>query len=351
MKGKWLLIAGVAAILAVGGWAVWRLWPAPPVATKAPEQKDASAEPETNPDEINLSGRVQAQKMVVAGAPVDGTLENLSVREGEEVGEGQLLARVKNDQLDKEQEQQQQEVERLQSKVTNLEAQLAGQRLEEQRTKAEAEESRLAFERARKAFDRQAMLYKEGATARLTYERAQKEFTNSQVEYDARASLARQASERLSALNKSLEDTRKALVEQTTEWEESKNDLNATEIHSPAAGIIIKVNKQNGDAVTSADKEIFHVAVDLTAMEVIVEFAPAEVQRVKPGMKAVITLVEAGSAPIEGVLREIRETTGYIEFSSPSETIVPGLIAQVKILLKQMAPAEAAPVESKKKKN
>jgi multidrug resistance efflux pump len=241
-------------------------------------------------------------------------------------------------------------VERLREKVTNLEAQLAGQRLEEQRTKAEADNARIAFENARKAFDRQAMLYKEGATARLTYERSQKEFTNTQVEYDARASLARQASERLLSLNKSLEDTRKTLLEQSSEWEEAKNDLNATEIHSPAAGIVIKVNKQNGDAITTEEKEIFHIAVDLTAMEVIVEFAPAEVQRVKPGMKAVITLVEAGNAPIEGVLKEIRETTGYIEFVSPSQAIVPGLIAQVKIQLKELAPMEpTAPVESKKK--
>ena len=339
MQGKWLLTAGVALILGLGGWALWRMQALPAVTpVKQAPAPVAATGPAADPNEINLSGRVQPQKVVPVPVPVDGVLENLTAREGEEVGEGQLLGRVKNDNLDTEQEQQQQEVERLQSKVTGLESSIIAARLEAQRTKGEAENSRALVETLRKGFERQAMLRKEGATPRLAFEKAEREFKNASVEADARGSQERQAQDNYDRLVKNLEDSRKALTDQSSEWEKAKTDLNSAEIHAPVAGIMVKSGKQNGDAVSVNDKELFLIGVDLSAMEVTVEFTPEEVKRVKPGMPAVITLSENNNEPLSGVLREIIETTGYVEFASPTKAIVPGLIAQVKILL------NAAPV-------
>ena len=350
MQGKWLLSAGAALILCLGGWSLWRLQalPVPPPAPAA-EAAKPPATPEGNPDEISMSGRLQPQKVVPVPVPVDGVLENLAVKEGEEVAEGQLLARVKNDNLDTEQTQQQQEVERLQSKAVSLEASQIAARLEAQRTKAEAENSRAGLELLRKGFDRQMMLRKEGATPRLAFEKAEREFKNAQVETDARGSQERQAQDNYERLVKQLEETRRTLAEQSAEWERSKNDLNSAEIHAPVTGIMVKVAKQNGDAVAAADKELFLIGVDLTAMEVAVEFTPDEIKRVKPGMPAAITLAENDNEPLAGVLKEIQETTGYIEFASPNPAIVPGLIAQVKIRLNAplapLAPPQAEPAK------
>lgn len=343
MKGKWLLAAGAVLILSLGGWALWRMqvFPqaAPPPSAAAPTASTAPVA-----DEISLSGRVQPQRVVPVPVPVDGVLENLAVKEGEEVAEGQLLARVKNDNLDTENENQQQEVERLQSKVTGLEASIIAARLEAQRTKGEADNARAALETLRKAYDRQTALRKEGATPRLVFEKAETAFKNAEIEAGARGSVERQAQENYERLTKNLEEARRQLTEQSTEAEKAKGDINAAEIHAPATGILVKVTKQNGDAVSAADKELFLIGVDLAALEVAVELNPEELKRVKPGMRAAITLAENNFEALPGVLREIVESTAYIEFASPNPAIVPGLIAQVKILLN--APLETVKPET-----
>jgi len=345
MQGKWLLALGLALILGLGGWALSRLdaWPKKPAPVK--ETPKAEAPPaDFNPNEITLSGRVQPQKVAAVPVPVEGVLENLQVREGEEVSEGQLLARVRNDNLDKENEQQQQEVERLQSKVTGLESSIIAARLEAQRTKAEAELARTTTETARKAFERQMALRKEGATPRLAFEKAEREYKNAEVESSARSSLERQAQDNYDRLVRGLEDARKQLAAQNEEMEGAKSELNAAEIHSPVAGLVVKVNKQNGDAVSAQDKEFMLIGIDLTAMEAVVELAPEEVKRVKPGMPAIITLAENNNEPIPAVLRELDETTAYLDFKSPTPAIVPGLIGQVKILLTAPLEKVAAPM-------
>lgn len=332
MQGKWLLAAGAVIILGLGGWALWRSQAFPTAPPPPPAAKEAPTTP-GDPNEINLSGRVQPQRVVPVPVPVDGVLENLTVKEGEEVSEGQLLARVKNDNLDTEQENQLQEVERLQSKVTGLEASIIAARLEAQRTKGEADNARTTLEAARKALDRQTALRKEGATPRLIFEKAETAFKNAEVEAGARASVERQAQENYDRLVRNLDEARKQLAEQSAEQERAKGELNSAEIHAPATGILVKVNKQNGDAVAAADKELFLIGVDLAALEVAVELNADEIKRTKPGMRAAITLAENNFEALPGVLREIIESTAYIEFSTPNPAVVPGLIAQVKILL------------------
>jgi multidrug resistance efflux pump len=349
MQGKWLLAAGAVLIFGLGGWALWRLQALPVAApaTVAAPVPAAATGTAANPNEISLSGRVQPQKVVPVAAPVDGVLENLTVREGEEVAEGQLLARVKNDNLDTEQTQQEQEVSRLQSKVTSLEASIIAARLEAQRTKSEAENSRASLEIMRKGFERQTLLRKEGATPRLAFEKAERELKNAQAESDARGSQERQAQDNFERLTKQLDEARRQLSAQSEEWERSKADLNSAEIHAPATGILAKVNKQNGDAVSAADKELFLIGVDLAALEVVVELTPDELKRVKPGMPAAVSLVENNNEPLPGVLKEIQETSGYIEFASPNPAIVPGLIAQVRILLNgTLVPVTPPPASS-----
>jgi multidrug resistance efflux pump len=331
MQGKWLLAAGAALIFGLGGWALWRMQAFPQ--KTAPPPKEAPVVAPVVGEEISLSGRVQPQRVVAVPAPGEGVLENLSVKEGEEVSEGQLLARVKNDNLDTEQENQSQEMERLQAKVTGLEASIIAARLEAQRTKGEADLARSTMETARKAYERQMSLRKEGATPRLVFEKAEQAFQNAEVEAGARGSVERQAEDNYQRLVKNLDEARKQLAAQAEEADRTKSDVNASEIHAPVAGILVKASKQNGDAVAAADKELFLIGVDLAALEVAVELNAEEVKRVKPGMQTGITLAENNFEALPGVVREIQENTAYIEFASPNPAIVPGLIAQVKILL------------------
>ncbi|MBY0503304.1 MAG: HlyD family efflux transporter periplasmic adaptor subunit [Bryobacteraceae bacterium] len=333
MKGKWLLLGGVLVMLAATGAAVWYARPPSATDTKAKAEPVAEVPAQAN-GELSLSGRVQATKLVQVLAPVDGVLEELRVKEGEDVAEGQLMARVKNAALDLGHEQAGQQVEALQSKVNNLEASLIAARLEAQRTRADADARKGQLEAARKEFDRQAMLMKEGATPRNKFEKSKTDYENGLVEFEAKDNLARQASDRVESLTRSIDDAKKALAEQSAEWEDAKAGLNSAEIHAPADGVVVKVSKQNGEALDKRVTEVFQIAVDLTAMEAVVSLNADELKLVKPGMAGVIFLVEAGNEPIPATVREIKANEAFLDFKSPNPAVRPGLIAQVRIPLK-----------------
>ena len=332
MKGKWLLMSGVTVMLLATAAAVWY---ARPSRTDPPPKPVAITElPAVNGSDLSLSGRVQATKLLQVLAPVDGVIEELRVKEGEDVAEGQLMARVKNNSLDLNHEQTGQQMETLQSKVNNLEATLIASRLEAQRTRADADLLKARLEAARKEFDRQAMLMKEGATPRLKFEKSKQDYENALVEFEAKDNLARQAADRVDSNSRLLDDARKALADRSAEWEEAKTDLNSAEIHAPADGVIVKVSKQNGEPVDRRVTEVFQIAVDLTAMEAVVELNAEELKLVKPGQAAKIYLVEAGNEPIAATVREIKANEAYLDFKSPNPAVRPGLIAQVRIPLK-----------------
>jgi multidrug resistance efflux pump len=331
MKGKWLLAIGVTVMVLATAAAVW--YARPPAATPA-GPKPVAEIPIAQPSELSISGRVQATKLVQVVAPVDGVLEELRVREGEDVSEGQLMARVKNNSLDLNHEEATQQLEALQSKVNNLEAGLIASRLEAQRTRADAEALKAHMEAGRKEFDRQAMLMKEGATPRLKFEKSKVDYESSLVEFEAKDNLARQASDRVETNTRALDEAKKALAERAADWEEAKSDLNSAEIHAPADGVVVKVGKQNGEPVDKRVTEVFQIAVDLTAMEAVVALNPDELKLVKPGMPATIYLVEAGNEPISAAVRELKGNEAFLDFRSPNPAVRPGLIAQVRIPIK-----------------
>src|SRR5690242_18688144 len=91
MRGKWLLASGVAVLAGVAAGALsWyqrqtaaASFPPPKVAAPAPNQ-------------VTLSGKIRAQKVVPVGSMVNGTIEAFLADVGQEVGEGQILARISN---------------------------------------------------------------------------------------------------------------------------------------------------------------------------------------------------------------------------------------------------------------
>ena len=224
-------------------------------------------------------------------------------------------------------------MEAVQGRITTLEAQLIAARLEAQRTRADAESMRATLEAARKNNDRQAMLWKEGATARKNFERAESEFKNANIESAAKDNLARQSEDRVQVLTRSLEDARRSLADKTAAWEEAKAELNAAQVHSPVNGVIVRITKAAGDPVDRQVTDLFQIASDLTLMEAVVQLNPEELKLVKPGQSAQVRLIEAGNEPLAGMVRELKENEAFVEFKSPTEAITPGLIAQVKILL------------------
>ncbi len=326
--GRWLIgivAIGVLAAAVVQGVHYYRSRQAPP---PPPPEKQA-----VPPDSLTLSGKVRARHVVPVAAMLDGTLEDLQVIDGQEVAEGQLLARIRNTGLELEEEEKKQEVERLQERINSLESQLIAGRLEASRAEADSTRAQAQFSLVEKNYQRQKMLLAEGAVARLAFEKTEKEYQTLKTELDAVTEIFRQAQAKVEIGTKNLEEVRKQLAARTEELEDAKAQMLAAEIHAPVDGVLIGHRAEPGGRVTHDMKNLFEIAVSLSALEFVADRLPEHSGLLKPGQTAAIVIPEAGGDALPGVIRNIDERQIILDFDSPNPAVKPGLTAQARVQL------------------
>ncbi len=326
MRGKWLLFGGIVVLAGIGAGALSLL--RRPAAAPAPAQPAAA--PPLGP-EVSLSGKIQARRVVPVEAPSDGVMEVSAVDVGQDVFEGQLLARIKNTTLESAVERAQLEFDGAQTRVANLDATLISARLEAARAEADSVRARLAFEKVEKLYTRQQLLSREGATPRLVFERTQREYQSVSAEYQNLREVAEHANERVAEITKSIDAARRTFEEKSQELDLAKEELAATEVHSPVDGILVARRAETGGEVDRSMKDLFQIAVELASLEVVVEPTPPVLARIRPGQPAAVRVAEVGNEPLAGSVRDIKGTQVFVEFISPNPAIRPGLTAQTTI--------------------
>lgn len=331
-KRKRLLVAGVAllvvAALAVGAW--YRRF-----AVARAAQKATVARVEL-PSEILLSGTIRPSHVVPVPAPVEGILEQLMAEPGQEVYEGQLLARIHNAGLEAARQAAQSDLERAENRMRALESGLIAARLEASRARADAERVRDEYEKARRTFERQQFLFKEGATPKLVFERAQKEYELLRQQMESVEELARVSEDRVASLTKELDATRVHVEEKRQALEEARQNLAAAEVHSPVDGVLLARTKQVGDPVGPHVQDLFQIGVDLSSLEVVLEPEPPVLARIQPGQPALVEVLEGPESGMPGRVTAIEKSGRVIvAFYNPSPAVKPGMNAHVRIRLDQ----------------
>ena len=290
------------------------------------------------PSELRLSGTIRARQIVAVPASVEGILEQFMVEPGQEIFEGQLLARIHNGGLEAARQAAQADLERAEARVRALESGLIAARLEASRSRAEADRVRSDFERIERNYQRHQFLYKEGAVAKLVFEKVQKEYEAARQDKESVEEMARLADERLAALTKELDSARASLEEKREALEQARQNLAAAEVHSPVDGVLLARNRQVGDPVGPHVQDLLQIAVELSSLEVVVEPEPPALERIRPGQDALVEVVEGPPSGMPGRIVSVEQGRVVVEFSNPSPAVKPGMTAQVRISL----PAPAA---------
>lgn len=331
MRGKWALIGGVAVLLAVAAGAIvaWKRQapkPVAPVAVAGPTGPVAGTE-------LSLQGKVEAREVVGVQAPSDGTIAEYLVIVGEEVFEGQLIARIASPSLQGAQEKAKEVADRAQEKVNQLESQMLAARLDASRGQAEMARIQDDYSRTERLARRQEMLNAQGATPRLTYEKAVKEFATAKAEYETSSARAKASEARVAALTKEIEAAKKTLEERNAELEEADSNLQATQMHSPVDGVVLERKGEAGVDVKLGEDNVFRIGTDLGQLQVVLEPEPAVLQKLQPGLGALVILGEFASEPLNAEISRIENGKVYVMFGSPDPSIKPGVTAQVRIKL------------------
>ncbi len=326
MERKWLIAAAAAVVVVIAGSVLLYQ------RSHAPKPKPAPPPPvvAAPPPEISIAGKIEATKVVKVPVPVDGVIEQLVADVDDDVVVGDVLARIKNPKTAAAQQKSEEAAGHARNRAGELETALIGAELEASRSDADATRAKLEYEKAEKTYEREEMLMREGITPRLVYEKAQQDYNTLKAQTQELSEAAKKAAARLISLKAELESARKADEQRASDIDKGQSSSMAGEVRSPAEGVVIARHGQQGDRVTRATKDFFQIAVNLTALQVVIAPQPQELPRIHAGQTAAIEIADTpGSTP--GKVREIKAGQVFIDFTSPSLSVRPGMNAQVRI--------------------
>ncbi len=328
MRGKWLLLAGFAVIAGVGAGALsHRLRKAPPpVPSRA-----SSAVLKLN--EITISGVIRPQHVTGVGAAIEGNIEAFLADVGDEVFEGQVLARVGSAGLETSREQASAAVEQGQQQVAAAETAIGNARMESSRADADLQRARLQVDRAQKVLERQTTLHKAGATPKLKYEAAVQEFEAAVKDFEVMDKAARGAHDGVQAATAKLTAAKKYLAEKSEELDDAQGAFESAEVRAPVAGVIVGRKGEPGKSARDFGDKLFEIATDLFTLDVVADPKADDLKRIHPGQQALVLVLDLQSAGMPGMVKEIKEPEVIVEFNSSVPAIKPGMRADVRLKL------------------
>jgi multidrug resistance efflux pump len=325
MRTRWW-IASVLAVAAIGAVLVLRRKPAPAPAQPKAEVVTPAAVGNT------IQGKIRPQHVIGVSATVPGFIEALLVDPGQDVYEGQVLARIGAQGLESNREGAAAALEHAQEQVSRSEAVLAGARLELSRAEADASRSRMNLERLEKVYTRQQSLYGQGATPRLTYEKAGADYEAAKKDFDIMDTAARTGREHVQNAQKDVENARKFAADKRTQLDDAMDNLAASEVRSPVDGYVVAREGEIGKSAEGLGDRLFTIATDLFALEVVLEPKEEMMKKIIPGMPVTVSVLDADNGAFEGKVKEINEKDHQVivEFGSANPSIKPGMVADVR---------------------
>lgn len=307
-------------------------------------------------DTVSELGILEPLSKVAIIPEESGKVVAVLVREGDRVAKGQLLLRLDTEDLEISRAQI---LAQLQSAQIDLEELLKQPTLVELRSKeAQYTEALLGFEEAKKTLTRNEKLFASGAISQEELEASRNEVVRRE-----KALLVAQAELEETRKKPKTEDVERAkarIAEIEASLRSIERRIAKAEIRSPLSGIVLKVDVEEGDFVssgTSASGGTSPVVVaDLSTMQIDVPVNEVDIPRVKVGQKVRITLDAFPGKVFEGEVVSIAyqgkttenvvtyDTTVYLP--NPDNLLRAGMTANVEIIVEERESALLVPASA-----
>src|SRR5664279_4094576 len=290
------LILGACAVLAGGGYYVWRTWFA--AEDSANSVLTAVTTRGNLEDTVTATGTLQPKDFVDVGTQVSGQLKTLLVDIGAVVKKGQLLAEI-------DPSVYQAKVDGDQAQLLNLQAQLA---------------------------DKQAQL----ALAELQLTRQQNMMRDNATTTEALQSADAVRKSALAQVN-----SVKAQIQQTgSTLRGDEANLGYTKIYAPIAGTVVSQAAKQGQTLNANQQApiVMRIA-DLSTMTVEAQVSEADVPKLQVGMDVYFTTLGGDNRRFYGKLRQIPPTPTVLnnvvlydalfDVPNPDQVLMTQMTAQV----------------------
>lgn len=260
-KKFYLIIASIIVVLVGGGFIAKSAgWIGK---TKAKEVQFAKVGYASIVEKVSASGKIQPIDEVKVSPEVPGEIVELLIEDGDSVKVGQLLARIRPD--------------NLRSALDRTTANLNNQKANLSQSKARLDQVKAQYERARQDYERNAGLYEQKVISKQEYDAFRAAFDAAKADVEASEQNIKAAQFLVQSAEASVVDARET--------------LRLTEIYAPMTGLVTRLNVKKGERVVGtqqmAGTEMFRIA-DLNQMEVRVNVNENDIIRISIGDTAII---------------------------------------------------------------
>lgn len=296
---KYIIIAAVAIILlAIVGKKMG--WFGKSVEIKVSTEK---VEKRTITETITANGKIRPEIEVKISPDVSGEIVELTVREGDEVKVGQLLARIKPDNYISMRD-------RAEAAVNTSKAQLANSQARLKQVEAQFEQTRLSFERNEKLWEQK---------------------TISEAEFQNATSAFQVSKADVEAAKQSVRSAEYSVISAQAGLKEAQENLSKTNIYSPMTGTVSKLLVEQGERVVGTAQfsgtEMMRVA-NLDRMQALVQVNENDIVRVKLNDTALIEIDAYLGEKFKGLVTEIAKSANVAGITTDQVTNF-----EVKILI------------------
>ena len=272
---------------------------------------------------ITANGKIQPEVEVKISSDVSGELVELTVKEGDEVKKGQLLAKIKPDIYISSLQRMEASLESAKANLGNAKARLS--QIEAQFTQTE-----LTYQRNKKLFEQGAI--------------SQAEYDNSVSAYKMGKADVEAAKQNVLAAEFTVKSTEASL-------NEANANLVKTNIYAPNDGTISKLNVKLGERVVGtmqmAGTEMLRIA-DLNIMEVLVNVNENDIVRVHLGDTSFIDLDAYPNQTFRGIVTSIANSSN-ISSSSLSGSVNTDQVANYEVKIRILPESYANLITEKNK--
>ncbi|HUP05118.1 MAG TPA: hypothetical protein VMU19_14075 [Bryobacteraceae bacterium] len=331
MARKW--IAGGAALVviaAAGGGIAWRLRHRAP---QGPARAAGAVALPVDTGIVTLTGTIRAQHVVNFGPTASGNIEAFMADVGDEVSEGESVARVGVIGLDAQRENAAEDVRRAQDRVTQAQEAVKEAKLEESRSAADLDKARTVLQQLQDYYAKEKVRIDAGAIPRREFEKVQADRQDAQHAYDVMEKAWRAATDNIKATQEMADRAQGPLDAAQQKLQDMQSQMDAAEVRSPVEGWVVGRQGQVGQPADSAGDQMFLVATDLVYLEVALDPKPEILKRVYPGMQTLVLIPELTDAAISGDVKAIQDKQIIVEFESSMPAIRPGMKADVRLKL------------------
>ncbi len=254
------------------------------------------AELRTIIETVSANGRIQPAKEVNITPYISGEVVELNVKEGDEVKEGDLLAKI-------DPEIYQSNYERTEASLQSQKANLANSRARLVQVKAQFNNAKLTFERNKKLYDQDVI---------------------SEADYDASLSQFEVAKAEVQAAEETVKAAEFQVASAEASLREARENLTKTAIYAPADGTVSRLIVEKGERVAgasqfSAGTELMRIA-NLNAMEAVVQVNENDIVRVELNDTALIEVDAYLNRKFKGVVTEIATSADVTGVSTDQVT-------------------------------